>query len=196
MFPSNTSWLESHKINTAPLLEWSFGTSALQVLHHLTGAKPPPSPAFSFFLPDSVVFSRFHCINSGTHSGSSTSCLACGLGWLASHSKLQLSPGLSLLPPSSHTQLPYYCQFLPTPMAWGPPSTSPLTGNWSLSFQWDTFLLAWELYTTHLKTQLLQVDILYVPQKGDFHNLTGDLLQGQTTSKGIWVGDITLGNFL
>lgn len=68
-------------------------------LRTVTGAKPSPSQALSFYLM-LYSFPSFTLGVLGPMREATCSCLVCGLGWLASHSELQLSLDLLLLPSS------------------------------------------------------------------------------------------------
>lgn len=142
--------------------------SSQLALSTITGAEPSPSLALILF------FSQFQCRNSGLQSRSGgsclVSCLGCFLSLCSSHPTPRSYP--ALLFNSLH--------FLPSiSFPFSGPEVRPYTLH--LLFNWkpeavssNTLVLFQEFYTTYSKTHLLQVNILYPPQKGNVHVLMGD----------------------
>lgn len=154
-------------MNTAPRLETAYMSGTSLVLHTVRGAEPSPCPALSF----SLTLYSFPGFTVGVlgHTGK-----AAVLVWFV------VLAGLPLAPPQLSHSIPLLLS--------SSPHSHGLKSSFLPALQLETkaFWLKYfhisslfEFYATHLKPQS---PFLYSPLKGNVHILTGDLLQGKTTS--------------
>lgn len=168
VFKVNTSrWLEPREMNTAPRLETAYMSGTSLVLHTVGGLSPHPVP-----LSHSTWLCTLFPVSLTVFWD--TQGKAAVLVWFVVLAGLPLSP-----PQLSHS----------TPLLLSSsPHSHGLKSSFLAALQLETkaFWLKYfhisslfEFYATQLKPQS---PFLHSPLKGNVHILTGDLLQGKTTS--------------